>query len=262
MIRIRVLGCSGSMAAGHHTTSFAIDHDLLLDAGSGVGTLSLEQMQRIDHVLLTHAHLDHVLALPLLADSVIRHRQEQGRPPICVHALDETIQALGQHLFNDALWPDFTRLPNENSPVLRLQPVKVGQQLRIGRRLVEVLPARHAVAAVGYALWDAESAEAEVWAFSGDTGPNPEIEPVLRRLRPRHWVIEVAFSDHDQAIAEVSGHLCPTTLIDEIRKVPPGVQVHLTHIKPGEAAAIEEDLARLGMAGRWGLMRAGDEFTI
>jgi cAMP phosphodiesterase len=213
-------------------------------------------------VLLTHAHLDHVLALPLLADSVIRHRQELGRPPICVHALDETIQALRRHLFNDALWPDFTRLPHEASPVLRLQPVEVGQQLRIGRRLVEVLPARHAVPAVGYAVWDAESGDPAVWAFSGDTGPNPEIEPVLRRLKPRHWVIEVAFSDQDQALAQLSGHLCPATLVDEIRRVPPQARVHLTHIKPGEAQAIESDLARLGVAGRWGLLQAGDEFTI
>src|SRR5690242_6529792 len=113
---IRVLGCSGAIAAGSRTTSFLLDQSILIDAGTGVGDLTLDELARIDHILLSHSHLDHVLGVPLLADSVMRRRQ--GRAPIQVHALAETLQVLRQHLFNDHLWPDFTRLPSASQPVL------------------------------------------------------------------------------------------------------------------------------------------------
>ena len=37
-----------------------LDEDILIDAGTGVGDLSLEELKKIDHVFVTHSHLDHV----------------------------------------------------------------------------------------------------------------------------------------------------------------------------------------------------------
>ena len=75
---IRVLDCSGSIAAGSRTTSFLLDDDVLIDAGTGVGDLTLAELTRIDHILVTHSHLDHVLGIGLLADSVARRRDRAG----------------------------------------------------------------------------------------------------------------------------------------------------------------------------------------
>jgi glycogen synthase len=61
-MRVRVLGCSGAIAKDCRTTSFLVDSDVLVDAGTGVGDLSLQEMLGIRHVLLTHSHLDHVAA--------------------------------------------------------------------------------------------------------------------------------------------------------------------------------------------------------
>ena len=88
---VQVLGCSGSIAAGCRTTSFLLDDDVLVDAGTGVGDLPLEALARIEHILVSHSHLDHVLAIGLLADSVIRVRRMEGKAPIWVHALPETL---------------------------------------------------------------------------------------------------------------------------------------------------------------------------
>ncbi len=77
-MQIRVLGCSGSIAAGNRTTSFLLDDDVLIDAGTGVGDLTLDELTRIDHIFLSHSHLDHVLAIGLLADSVARRRSAQA----------------------------------------------------------------------------------------------------------------------------------------------------------------------------------------
>jgi ribonuclease BN (tRNA processing enzyme) len=238
-MNIRILGCSGSIALGCRTTSFLLDDDVLIDAGTGVGDLTLDELARIDHILLSHSHLDHVLGVPLLADSVMRRRQ--GRAPIQVHALPETLQVLRQHLFNDQLWPDFTRLPSASQPVLQLQPIAIGQTLRLGAaaRAIEVLPASHAVPACGFAV---TAPSGRSWVYTGDTGPNPALWAALQGRDVAQLVIEVAFAETERAIAADSRHHCPSSLAEELRHVPDGVEVLLTHMKPGELDTIRADI--------------------
>lgn len=59
-MKVRVLGCSGGINQGVATTSFLVDDDILIDAGTGVGDLSLEEMRRIKPVFISHSHLDHM----------------------------------------------------------------------------------------------------------------------------------------------------------------------------------------------------------
>ena len=238
-MNIRVLGCSGSIAQGCRTTAFLVDDDILIDAGTGVGDLALDDMARVDHILLSHSHLDHVLGVPLLADSVMRRRH--GRPPIQVHALPATLAVLQRHLFNDQLWPDFTRLPSPLQPVLVLHPLETGDILTLGaaRRRIEVLPAAHSVPAVGYAVQGPRGD----WVYTGDTGPNPALWATLRGRQVSHLVIEIAFPESERLIATDSRHHCPSTLAEELRHAPAGAQVLLTHIKPGELETVLADLA-------------------
>ncbi len=240
-MNIRILGCSGSIARGCRTTSFLLDDDVLIDAGTGVGDLALDELARVDHILLSHSHLDHVLGVPLLADSVMRRRR--GRPPIQVHALAETVQVLRQHLFNDRLWPDFTRLPSAERPVLQLQPLAVGQTLMLGarQRAIRVLPAAHAVPACGFAV---QGPGGRAWVYTGDTGPNPALWQALQGQAIGQLVIEVAFAEADRAVAADSQHHCPSTLAQELASVPAGTQVLLTHIKPGDQETILAELAQ------------------
>jgi ribonuclease BN (tRNA processing enzyme) len=240
-MNIRILGCSGSIARDCRTTSFLLDDDVLIDAGTGVGDLSLDELARIDHILLSHSHLDHVLGVPLLADSVMRRRA--GRGPIQIHALPETLLVLRQHLFNDQLWPDFTRLPTAARPVLQLVPLTIGERLTLGAagRSIEVLPALHAVPACGYAV---QAPSGLSWVYTGDTGPNPALWQALQNHRVGQLVIEVAFAEADRAVAADSRHHCPSTLVAELAQLPAGVDVWLTHIKPGELDTIRADLAQ------------------
>src|SRR5829696_2900579 len=119
---VQVLGCSGSIAAGCRTTSFLLDDDVLIDAGTGVGDMPLDALARIEHILISHSHLDHILSIGLLADSVMRERSTVSRGAIQVHALPETLAALRTHIFNGIIWPDFTRLPSAEKPMLALVP--------------------------------------------------------------------------------------------------------------------------------------------
>ena len=131
---VQVLGCSGSIAAGSRTTSFLLDADVLVDAGTGVGDLPLEALAKIDHILISHSHLDHVLSIGLLADSVMRERRVAERGPICVHALPETLAALRTHIFNGVIWPDFTRLPSAELPMLSLRADRRRRRARARRQ--------------------------------------------------------------------------------------------------------------------------------
>jgi ribonuclease BN (tRNA processing enzyme) len=128
-MKIRVLGCSGAIAKGCRTTSFLVDADVLVDAGTGVGDLTLDEMLAVEHVFLTHAHLDHVAALPLMLDAVASGRSR----PVCIYALPGTIGALRAHIFNDVIWPDFSQLPTPDAPFLRFQSIEVGQVLSCPR---------------------------------------------------------------------------------------------------------------------------------
>ena len=136
-MRVRVLGCSGAIAKDCRTTSFLVDGDLLVDAGTGVGDLSLEEMRGIRHVLLTHSHLDHVAALPLMVDSIASQLTE----PIRVSALPGTIAALKTHVFNNVIWPDFSRIPSPQAPFVSFHEIQVGQMLELQGKSIEVLPA-------------------------------------------------------------------------------------------------------------------------
>jgi ribonuclease BN (tRNA processing enzyme) len=249
-----VLGCSGAIAAGCKTTAFLVDDDLLIDAGTGVGDMPLDAMARVDHILISHSHLDHVLSIGLLADSVLRQRRTRGCAPIQVHALPETLQALRSHIFNGAIWPDFTRLPSAEQPVLEMLPFAVGDVLHLNGKRIEVLPASHTVPAVGFAV---DGGAAGWWVFSGDTGPNPRLWQRLARMKVAHLVIETAFGDDERALAHISQHLCPAELGSELAQLAGSVDVHITHIKPGEMDAVMAEIGRLKTPHRVAALSAG-----
>ena len=254
---LHVLGCSGSIAAGCKTTAFLLDHDVLIDAGTGVGDLTLDALVRIDHVLVSHSHLDHVLAIGLVADAVMRQRSAGRRGPIQVHALPETLAALCTHIFNGVIWPDFTRLPSAEHPVLELVPFAVGDVLALNDKRIEVLSAAHTVPAVGFAVAAGQDSDAGHWVYTGDTGPNPLLWQRLRQMKVAHLVIETAFSDEERHLARISRHLCPAALGHELAQLEGCVDVHITHIKPGETEAVMQEIGRLGSPHRIHALAAG-----
>ena len=263
---LNVLGCSGSIAAGCKTTAFLLDGDVLIDAGTGVGDLELDALARIEHILISHSHLDHVLAIGLLADAVMRVREAQRRGPIQVHALPETIAALRAHIFNGVIWPDFTRLPSAEHPMLQLVPFAIGEVLELNGKRIEVLSAVHTVPAVGFAVdggTDAATGQPRGWwVFTGDTGPNPLLWERLRGMKVAHLVIETAFSDEERQLARISRHLCPAALGHELAQLEGSVDVHITHIKPGESEAVMAEIGRLGSPHRIHALVAGQVMRV
>lgn len=254
-MQLRVLGCSGGIGAGHRTTSFLVDDEILIDAGSGVGTLDFEEMSRIRHIFLTHSHLDHIHCIPLLIDTVF----DSAGAPVEVHAQPETLQALEKHIFNNVIWPDFTRLPHPERPVLRLVPMKPYEPIRIGRVELEMIPVNHIVPTVGYRVSGSEG----TFAFSGDTTTNDSFWAALNRYpRLDMLIVEAAFSNQEEELCRAARHYCPRMLADDLAKLRHHPAIYLTHAKPGEEGTIFQECRELIREREVNQLSGDERFTL
>ncbi len=231
-MRIRVLGCSGGIGAGSLTSALLIDDDVLIDAGTGIGDLELDEMDSIRHVFLTHSHLDHIAGLPMLVDRIF---EENIETPLTVYAREETLRALRDHLFNGVIWPDFAQLPSAERPMLRYCVCSPGDTITIGHRDFYAIDVMHSVPSLGYTVQNSGGA----FAVSGDTKTNETLWPVLNACDDlRVLVIEVSFPDEMQDLAALAGHYTPTTLTDDLKRLQHDPEIWLTGMKPGEEERI------------------------
>lgn len=239
-MKIRILGCSGGVGLSLRTTSLLIDEDTLIDAGSGVGDLTLDEMAAIRHVFLTHSHLDHVAFIPLMLDSIFEQRAE----PLVVHGQPATLDALQRHIFNWVIWPDFAKLPSVDRPVLRYEIMMPGQVMTLSGRSFEMIPVDHAVPAVGYRV----ACPTGVFAFSGDTSTNDGFWAGLNaHERLDVLIVETAFCNADLAISRLAKHYCPSLVAEDLKKLKHRPDIYITHNKPGEEDVIfAECTAALG----------------
>jgi cAMP phosphodiesterase len=253
-VRIQVLGAAGGELQQHGSTCFLVDGRLALDAGALTSRLGLAELDRVDHVLVTHAHLDHVKDVPLLADLMVGRR----RRPVTVHGSPVATSTLRRSLFNGRLWPDFTRIPSAASPVVRLEAFRYGVPFRIGVHGVLAVKVRHTVESSGFVISRGSSA----FAISGDTGPTTAFwREVNGAPRVSAILVETSFPSRMQKLADRSGHLTPRTLVAELSKLERrDVPVYLYHLKPAFEAELRAEIADLGLRGVT-VLKSGDEIA-
>lgn len=236
-MRVDVLGCSGGIGAGLHTTAFRVDDDILIDAGTGVGNLSLAEMEAIHHVFLTHAHLDHLLSVPLLVDSMF---ERLVGAPLIVHGMPHTIESLCRHFFNDIVWPDFRKLPDPDHGVVVCLEHEPGTRVEVDGRTLRSVEVRHSVPAVGYICSDRGGG----FCYSGDTSTNDSLWAALNDTAPvQALIVEVGFPDQERALAEHSRHYCPSLLAADLAKLEYRPRILVTHLKPGHEDRTMDELS-------------------
>lgn len=234
-MKLRILGCSGGIGGNARTTSMLLDNDVLIDAGTGVGELSLTELTMIDHVFITHSHLDHIACIPFLVDSAGFMRDK----PLTIHATDATLEIIKQHIFNWKIWPDFTQIPNERQPFMRYDTIQMGRTVELEGRRITVLPANHVVPAVGFQIDNGITS----LVFSGDTTTNDALWEVVNHIANlRYLIIETAFSNAEKELAVRSKHLCPTMLAEELLKLKLNPEIYITHLKPGEVELTMQEI--------------------
>lgn len=251
-MRLEILGCHGGELPGCRTTCFLINDDLALDAGALTSTLSLDKLVKLENIVVSHSHLDHVKDLPLLADLLFGRR----RAPVTIHASTDCARALRENMFNGAMWPDFTALPNAQEPIVRIRSFEVGSAFRVGRYEIQSIPVAHPVESSGFVVRDGQAA----LAMSGDTGPTDELWRVVNEVpNLRAMLVETSFPNDLQKLADVSGHLTPRTLRKELGKLDRRqAEVFLYHLKPAYVERLKRELE--GMPIR--VLELGDVFEL
>ncbi|MBN1594709.1 3',5'-cyclic-nucleotide phosphodiesterase [candidate division FCPU426 bacterium] len=239
-MKIKVLGASGGEAPGEQLTAFLIDDDILLDAGTAGAKLTVSEQRKIRHVLLTHAHLDHIHALPFLLDNCI------GRiaGPVVVYGHAEVIEALQKHIFNNRIWPDFSVLPTEDGPILQYRIVEGNRPFQVGEYTVEPVLVSHSFVAFAYIISNTGGSV----VFTGDTGPVQELWAKVAVLPKVHAVfMECSFSNRAQDLAKMTSHLCTADVGGEMSKTgrEQDVPVYLYHLKPEYAEEIRREAEAL-----------------
>jgi ribonuclease BN (tRNA processing enzyme) len=253
MTKLRILGCSGGIGGNARTTSMLLDNDVLIDAGTGVGDLSLTELSLIDHVFVTHSHMDHIACIPLLMDSVGFMRDQ----PLTVHATEATLEIIRQHVFNWKIWPDFTQIPNAQNPYMRYHAIQPGQAVALDKRKITALPANHVVPAVGFQI---ASGEASL-VFSGDTTTNDAFWEVVNRIKDlRFLIVETAFPNADRELAVLSKHFCPSLLAEDLLKLKLDPEIFITHLKPGEVGLIMQEISECVSGFTPGMLQNGQVF--
>ena len=237
-MKLRVLGCYGGNIPGHGMTSFLVNDTVALDAGWVSAALSLKEQVKVKDILISHSHLDHTCALPFLIDNNFSAPGFSLR----IYAVKEVIASMKNHLFNNTTWPDFTCLPNNLTPVLRLIEIAPEQPFTINGLKFKAVEVTHIVPTTGFIVEDGRG----VIAFSSDTGPTQRFWEVTNETKKLKAVItETSFPNELQDLAHVSGHLTPATLDQELRKLKRDVPVYLYGFKPKHFKVIKQQIRAL-----------------
>jgi cAMP phosphodiesterase len=254
---LKVLGCHGGESPKHQCPAFLLDGRVCLDAGSITNMLSLKEQHKIEAVIVSHAHIDHVRDLAMLADT----RTQQGGPPLTIASTPGTIRVLKKHFFNDRLWPDFSKIPDNNGPTIVFQPLAAGKVSEVSGYRVRPVLVDHTVEAAAYIVSDGDAS----LAYSGDTGPTDRLWEVMRKEPGlRALIMEVAFPNAQGKLARDSGHHTPQSLEKELRKLGASqrdLPVLLFHIKPVFQRTVERELAKIRSRNTT-VLQIADEYVL
>ena len=248
----KIGGGHGGVAPCFKATSYLINGKILIDAGSVASGLHIEEQLNVDTILISHPHLDHIGQIAFLCDNVFGLREK----PIELYASEAVIKAIKDHLFNDLIWPDFSKLPSVSSPTIRFNSIKENEKLIIGEYEIEAHAVNHQDA-FGLIITQKNSSI----LFTQDTGPTLEIWKKAKELHHLKAIFtEVSFPNELQAVASLSLHHTPKSLDLEIDKMPPSVPIFAGHMKPAYQAKIQSEVLELKNGKRITLL-ASDNAT-
>jgi len=240
-MRIKVLGCYGTEFLRFKSCGFLINGSVMLDAGSIVSPLNLEEQRGVQDIFITHSHLDHIKDIFFLANNLL---EEKGRT-IRIHSAAAIVKSLKLHFINGTICPDFTSIPLGDGHVLGFKTIKEGVFYPLSQGIsVRAEKVDHNIAAVGYII---QCNHGHV-VYTGDTGPTEAIWKACNALGDLLAVfIECSFSNEQQELATLSGHLTPQTMAQELKKLKDkDYPIFIFHMKPQYLKTIEEEIHALG----------------
>lgn len=255
-MNIKALGIYGNQLKNHKTTTFLINETLLIDAGAITSTLSIEEQSKVNNIILTHSHADHIKDIAFLADNVI------GRKPdaINIYGSKELIENLKNHYLNDKIWPDFTIIPSINSPVFQYKEIQEGKKFETCGLTVEPVRTNHPVYTTGLIVTNGKS----TFGLSSDTGPTEKLWKVLNGYKKIDALfVETSFPNDMKELALLSGHLTPELLAKELKKFKHvgETEIYVFHLKPAFERKLKREILKLNIP-KLHILKQGQEIKI
>jgi cAMP phosphodiesterase len=242
-LKIKVLGASGSEVPGHSCPAFLVDGKILLDAGTVAVSLNIREEHSLQHIFLTHAHFDHIKGIPFLLDNLVIRNTGNT---ITVLSGKDVLDDLKKNIFNDRIWPDFSKLPTSEHPVLKYKAINPARPVEIDGYRVVMEKVHHTVPAYGYIV---ENIAKKAIAYTGDTGPTERFWERMAAHNVKCLIVETSFPNRLEKLALTTGHLTPSLLEKEIAKMPdPLPRIYVMHLKPQYLPEIEVEIEALERA--------------
>ena len=250
---IRFLGVGGSRTNGTGTTSVQVSDNIVIDAGNIINGLG-HDAYKIEHIFLTHSHLDHIVDIAFFIDN---HYQTMKKP-LKIYALQETIQALKDHFFNNTIWPNFPEimLPNSKTPSVEYIELQFNTAYVFEDVTLTPIAVSHTVPTCAYVIKKRTFST----LFATDTyitrsmweelDLNDEIDSLI---------IDVSFPSSFEKLSYDSKHLTPKLLAEELEKSHRDFDIYITHLKPSFAPQIIRELRSFGLlSGRNRVLQDGE----
>jgi phosphoribosyl 1,2-cyclic phosphodiesterase len=236
-MKIRVLGAHNTESLNTRYMSLLVDDVLAIDAGCLTSTLTFEEQSRIQAVLLTHGHYDHIRDIPALAINLFLRRLS-----VDVYSHQAVYDNLIHYFLNGNIYPEFHKNGTESSPTLNIHVVEARRLFSIGDYEVLPVPVNHSIVTMGYQV---TAKRGQSFFYSGDTGS--DLSEVWSSISPKVLFIEVTSDDKWMAAGKQRGHLTPSLLKDEMMAfrlmkgyLPKIIAVHMN--------PVDENSIRAGLA--------------
>jgi cAMP phosphodiesterase len=243
-MKLRVLGAFGSAGIDQKPSAFLVNDRVLVDAGTVAGALTVPEQLAIKHAVISHVHLDHVVGLAFLTDTLSSCGEERS---VTVTGIAPVVDALRDSVFNNLVWPNFAAIPSREAPVVRYRTLAEDVAQPVEDLWVTPVAVSHSVPAAGFIVHDGGRG----FVYSGDTGPTDALWKAMREQRGLGAVVlECAFPNRLGTLAERSKHMTPALIQRELDKLPPDVPIWIFHIKPPFYEETAEELSRLDARDR------------
>ncbi len=253
-MKIKILGCHGGGGKDRGLTSFLVNEKLCIDAGNITGALDINEQRKIENIIISHTHLDHIRDIPLIADNFI----EIPGKMLNIYSHEFAIKALKENFFNNIIFPDFACIP-ENNPVINYHIVKNKSPFIVNGIKITPIFVNHTVPNMGYILDDGKVA----FGFISDTYKTEDIYfEINKNKRIRFVIIEVSFPNELEEIAYLSKHLTPKLLEEELKKIRDDIKIYIYHLKPAYEKKIHEELKLLSTNKEISILEDGLEIEI
>jgi ribonuclease Z len=215
-MKLLLLGTAGYHPSDRRDTACLMlpEAGIVLDAGTGFFRVRQHLATPSLDILLTHAHLDHVVGLTFLLSTIWQRPLSR----ITVHGAGEKLAAIREHLLSEHLFP--APLPCQWRP-LEDGPLSIGG-LKIGH-----FPLAHPGGVVGYRLDSPARSLAYVTDTTAATGA-----AYVEAIRGVDLLVhECNFRDGDEEWAGKTGH-STTTAVAQVAAAAGVGRLILTHFQP------------------------------